>query len=73
MCAMFRLCTGQHKTPLKDVANRPISSMNGTIVACFYFDHILNVAAGSNTFIFIGAGWGQPSPQEKEETHEEEN
>lgn len=45
--------------------------MNGSIVVCFYLDHILKVAAGSDT-LFVGAGWGK-SAQEKEETDEEED
>lgn len=65
-CAMFRIC---HERMF--LTGPSPFGMNGSIVVCFYLDHILKVAAGSDT-LFVGAGWGK-SAQEKEETDEEED
>lgn len=56
---MFRFCVG-HKKPLQDAAN----SMNGSIVACFYLDHILNAAAVSYTLSCPQDG-DNPRPKKK--------
>lgn len=62
---MFRFCTG-HEKPQKDVANRLISvQMNGSIVACSYLDHVLNVAAGFNTLCFSAQDGDNPRPKKK--------
>lgn len=41
------------------------SSMNGSIVACSYLDHVLNVAAGFNTLCFSAQDGDNPRPKKK--------
>lgn len=62
---MFRFCT-EHDRPQKDVANRLLSAgMNGSIVTCFYLDHVVNVTAGSDTLSLLVQDGDHSRPKKK--------
>lgn len=63
LCLDFVLNMRGHKRMSLTGSSPP--SMNGSIVACFYLDHALNVAAGSDTLSLLVQDGDHSRPKKK--------